>query len=193
MDEITESERETIDNLIYLALGDIGLLESVLELSWLQDFISEPERIAIDRLYGLSYEEVSLAASAISLTWIQDDITEIESELIKLLDKIAYYDAEAVASIVAMPFLESFEPDDALAIQGITELARAEDNSLLPALLNHPTLRNGITNDLTTLVAAAGTHWDAGEIRRILSPGTADIEVLSKPESTEGMRRGRSG
>ena len=79
-----------------------------------------------------------------------------------------------------MPFLKSLEPDDVLAIRGIEELASNEDVNLLKALLDHPTLRNGITDAQTTLAAAAGTHWDAAEIRRILSPGYADIEVLSK-------------
>ena len=82
-----------------------------------------------------------------------------------------------------MPFLESFELDDVLAIRGIYDLASNEDSELLKALMDHPKLRNGITDSQTTLVAAAGTHWDAGEIRRILSPGYVNIEVLS--EGTE--------
>ena len=179
MDETTESERETIDNLIYLSLGDIALLKSALALAWVQDGITEPERVAIDRIYGLSYREVSLAAAVFALPWIQDGITEIEKELIKHLDRIAYYDSDAVASIVAMPFWESPEEQDLLAIRGINELASNEDHDLLQAMLEHPTISGGITDSQTTLVAAAGTLWDAAEINRMLSPGYADIEVVS--------------
>ena len=49
--------------------------------------------------------------------------------------------------------------------------------------MDHPTLRSGITDEQTTLVAAAGTFWDAEELRRILNPGNADIETFS--EGTE--------
>ena len=179
MDETTESERETIDNLIYLGLGDIALLKSALALSWVQDEITEAESVAIDRLYGLSYAEVSLATAAIALTWVQDDITEIESNVIKYLGWTAFHDAEAVASIVPMPFMESLEEDDLLAIRGIYELTSDEDADLLEALLEHPMTAGGITDAHTTLVAAASTLWDAEEIRRMLTPGYANIETVS--------------
>ena len=179
IDETTESEREAIDNLIYLSLGDVALLKSALALSWVQDDITEAESVALDRLYGMSYAEVNLAASAITLNWVQDGITEIESEVIKYLDRIAYYDAEAVASIVAMPFLESLEEDDLLAIRGIYEQASDEDDDLLKAILEHPTLADGITDSGRTLVVAASTLRDAEEIRRMLTPGYANIETTS--------------
>ena len=179
MDETTESERETVDNLIYLSLGDVDLLKSVLSLPWLQDDITAAESVVIDSMYGLSYEEVSLAAAIIAIPWMQDGITEIESDVIRHLDGIAYYNKEAVASIVTMPFLASLEEDDLLAIRGIYELAGNETENLLEALMDHPTIGGGITDSHTTLVAAAGTIWDPVEISRILSPGLAHVEVVS--------------
>ena len=181
-DETTELERETIDNLIYLSLVDTALLKSALELSWVQDEITEAESVGIERLYGLSYADVSLATKAIALDWVQDGITEIESDVIKYLDWTAFHDAEAVASIVAMPFLESLEEDDLLAIRGIYELASDEDDDLLEAMLEHPTVADGITDAHTTLVTAASTLGGPEEIERMLTPGYATIETV--PSST---------
>ena len=50
----------------------------------------------------------------------------------------------------------------------------------LATIINHPTLRDGITDGLATLVVAAATLRDAHEIERMLNPGYADIETLSK-------------
>ena len=55
--------------------------------------------------------------------------------------------------------------------------------------MSHPALSNGITDAQTTLVAAAGTLREAEEVRRMLNPGYADIEILSKgTELTPNLR-----
>ena len=114
------------------------------------------------------------------MPWVQDDITEAEAIATRYLDYIGRKDSEVLTALIAMPFLESLEPDDVLAIRGIQDLARDKDDSLLPALMNHPTLRNGITDAQTILVAAVGTLWDSDEMRRVLNSGNSDIETLSK-------------
>ena len=45
--------------------------------------------------------------------------------------------------------------------------------------MDHPTLRSGITDQMTTLVAAAATSWEPEETRRMLNPSYTDIEVLA--------------
>ena len=96
---------------------------------------------------------------------------------------------QATNSIVAMPFLKSLEIDDVLAIHGLSRLARYTGDGRLYALIEHPTLRNGITDDLTTLVAAAATPRDPDETSRMLDPGYTDIEVLNKgTELSPGLK-----
>ena len=89
----------------------------------------------------------------------------------------------AAEAIVSMPFLESLELDDVLAIRAIRDLARYGNESLLSALMDHPAISDGITDAQTTLVVAGGMLWDPDEIRRMLTPGYADIEVFN--EGTE--------
>ena len=78
-----------------------------------------------------------------------------------------------------MPFMESLEYDDVLALMAVNRLAVTKGDGRIEALMEHPTLRNGITDDLTTLVAATGTIQEARETLRMLDTGYADIEVLS--------------
>ena len=82
-----------------------------------------------------------------------------------------------------MPFLDSVEPNDLLAIRAMYALANREGGTLLSDVLAHPTLESGITDDQTTLVAAAGTLQDPEEIRLMLHPGYAFVETVNAATS----------
>ena len=75
-----------------------------------------------------------------------------------------------------MPFLESLEPEDVLAIRGMRSLAY---DGWLSALIGHPTLQDGISDSQTTLVTAASTMQNSREISRMFDPGYAHIESFS--------------
>ncbi len=113
------------------------------------------------------------------LAWVGDGFSEVERETIKRISWLAGNARLEAATVIAMPFLESVEADDVLALMGINGLARNKADGRLSALMDHPTLRNGITDDLTTLVTTVATIRDADEIRRMLNPGYADIETVS--------------
>ena len=162
-----------------LLISNPDLYRQLKEIPWARDGFSETENGALEWLISMAYENKESTATVIALPWLQDNITETEAEAISRLGQLNYRSAETAAAILDMPFLKSLEFDDVLAIRGIQRLAFNKDDSLLPTLMDHPTLRNGITDDLTTLVAAVGTIRDAEEINRMLSPGYADIETLS--------------
>lgn len=81
-----------------------------------------------------------------------------------------------------MPFLASVEGDDVLALRSLQWLTFQQDGRL-DAVLGHQTFGEGITDDETTLVVAAGTIRTASAIRDILDPGAARTEVAF--EATE--------
>ncbi len=220
-DGLSETERETIDQLLYIGAGNIANLKAVLGLTWVQDGISETEKDAVVKLYGVAYSNSDAAAALIAMPWFQDSITETEKDAVRGLSGIAgknsdaaaaliampwfqdgitetekdavrglsgiaYSNSDDAAALIAMPFLDTIEADDVLAIRGMRSLA---NDGLLSALIDHPTLRNGITDAQTTLVAAAGTLRDAEEIRRMLNPGYATIETLSsETERTPNLK-----
>ena len=173
---VSETERETIDELLYLGVSDIANLRVALRLPWVQDGITETEYDGIHWLRALGYENEKAAGAIIVMPWIRDGITETERDAIRWLFGVAYWNAEAAAAIIAMPFLESLEYDDVLAIRGMRSLAQ---DGRLSALIEHPTFQDGITDAQTTLVTATATLQDSAEISRMLSPRYAAIEAVS--------------
>ena len=186
-DSITGTEAEFLDFLEALDDRNEKVAAAVIVMPWIQDDITETEGEAIKRIYWLKDEddENSLAVieAVLALPWIHDGITKMEGEAIDRIESLDDRSEEAAAAVIAMPFLESLEADDLLAIRGIRRLVRESDDGRLDALMDHSALRNGITDAQTTLVTAAGTLRDAEEVRQMLNPGYADIEVLA--EGTE--------
>ena len=80
-DEISERERETIEELYYMGAGDIANLKAVLELAWVQDEISETEYDAIYWLEVLAYEDPEAAGAVIAMPFLAtleyDDVLAI--------------------------------------------------------------------------------------------------------------------
>ena len=105
-DGFPEMERETIDQLLYIGVGDIANLEGVLELVWVQDGITETEYDAIYWLRALGYEDKEAAAAIIAMPWLQDGITETEYDVVAQFHSLAYDGNKAAAAIIAMPWVQ---------------------------------------------------------------------------------------
>ena len=183
-DDITNTEHDAIRQLYWLTeqenTRNTANLEAVFSLPWIQDDITETEEDFINFLESLDHRNEKAAAMVIAMPWAHDTITEPKANTVRYLDWIGRKDSEAVSSIIAMPFLKSVDLDDVLALMAVNRFAVTKGDGRFEALMEHPTLRNGITDDLTTLVTAAGVIREAGEVRRMLNPGYAKIEVLTE-------------
>ena len=187
-DDITEAEGEAIEHLYRIARESPDLAGQMLELPWVQDDITEAEGEAIEHLYRIARESPDLAGQMLELPWVQDDITEAEGEAIYRLYRTGREDPELAGAMLDMPFLETFEPDDALALSAISYMGRRGEDHL-EALKQSQIFKDGITDDLTTLVRAAGTIRDADALAQWLVPGYASIEVrTSQTELTPELK-----
>ena len=173
----TPAERGTIDQLLYIGVTHIANLEAVLGLPWVRDGLSDAEQGTIDQLLYIGATDIANLEAVLELPWVRDAITENEHETIRRLLTLNYREAKITPLVIAMPFLASVETDDVLAIRGMNKLA---SKGLLPALVEHPAFQDGITDDETTLIAAAGTLQDPEEISLLLEPGYASIETVSR-------------
>ena len=94
------------------------------------------------------------------------------------IDELLYLgvdDIDILKKLVAMPFLQSFETTDALAVLSIDWL---EYNGVFQVLADHPIFQDGIDDTETVLIAAVGTFAKSpGKIDRFLSSGGAAIET----------------
>ena len=153
------------------------LYRQIQELPWVKDGLSDLERNTVDQLVYLGVGYIANLKAVLNLPWVQDTISETEHNVIYWLRAMDSEDEQATASIIAMPFLQVSDTTDVLAIRGMHTLAR---RGRLPALVDHSTFQDGLTEDETLLVAAAATFYSSpGEIDRILNPGYASIETVS--------------
>ena len=158
------------------------------ELPWVVDGLSEWDTVVIDNLLFVGANDTDTLTNVLGRAWAQDNITVTEGDAIEYLSLIGLYSEEAARDVSVMPFLETVEPDDVLALRGIQRVASFEDIRL-SALLNHQTLVGGITDEQTTIVVAASVGRDVAEIRRVLRPGYADIqEAITGTQLTPDLK-----
>ena len=157
-DGLSDLERSAVDELLWIAVEDVTNLEAALRVSWVQDDIQEAEYQALDKLGYLDTPSPANLYAALNLSWVQDDISETEYDIIDSLGALDFDATDVVFRLLSMPFLLSPDATDALAIQGMENLA---DRDRLSALTDHSIFQDGVTDDETTLIAAVGTLRDA--------------------------------
>ncbi len=141
-DGLSETERETIDELLYIGAGDIANLKAVLGLTWVQDGISETEYNAIDYLSGLENKLEKAAASIIAMPWFQDGVTETEKDAVRGLSGVAYSNSDAAAALIAMPwFQDSITETEKDAVRGLSGIA-GKNSDAAAALIAIPFLES---------------------------------------------------
>jgi len=191
-DGLTEEESEFLSRLNYLIRGSEQVSEALLEASWVRDGVDEREVGVVQRLTWIVDPEDlhgwDIVEKLAELPWLQDDITEAEAEALNLVERIDRENGEVALAIVGMPFLQTFEHDDLLALSAISYMGRRGEDRL-EVVKQSQIFKDGITDDLTTLVRAAGTIRDADALVRWLVPGYASTEVhTGKTELTPELK-----
>lgn len=191
-DGITELEGEALTRLRSLDYWSEEAAVAVVALPWFRDGVTETEVGAIRSLGWLHDEDdassTAVIESMVALPWFRDGITAVEGEALEWLEGLDYWSEEAALTVIGMPFLASVEGDDVLALRSLQSLALQRDERL-DAVLEHQNFHDGITDDQTTLVVAAGTIRTASAIRNILGPGVARTEVaFAATEQTPDLK-----
>ena len=149
-------------------------------LPWIADGIDSTEDDAAQMLVDAGNHYPATFEALLQKPWVLDhDMTAAETNVVYGIRWTARRDEAAALAILDMPFLETLEFDDSLAVLALYRLARYADDGRFKILMEHPTLEGGITDDLTTLVAAIGTIREADEVERMLNPGYSSIEVYT--------------
>ena len=122
-----------------------------------------------------------------SKAWYQDGIAEDEAEVAELLRSLDFMSGSR-SELLAMPFLETVEEADVLALESLNQLALLNwttlaDPSEFEEFMSHPAIADGITDEETVFVTVAS---DAYEV----NPGLIDIlldpaEVMSETRTIE--------
>ena len=179
---ISDDQSATVA-LLVLERQEPELAESLWALPWIRNGIAASETTAVFELLELARESRSLFQVLAAKRWLQDDFTAEERTAARDLNDVfaripERQDQSLALRIAAMPFLNTFEPLDAGAVKSLRILHGLEDGSRLEEVLSHPTLRNGIRDEQTTLVAALGvaTRLSPELLYTVLDPRRAIVE-----------------
>ena len=168
-DGITDDEANAIKDLALAIKKNPAFAERMLALSWVQDGITDDEAEGIENLRRATEEAPALAEKIMQKPWVQDDMTLTESRTIQYLVELADEDKNAAAALIAMPFLDSVEDRDMLALMSLDNIAPRNAK-----LLSHPRIKDGITDEDTKIIAVLGqaTYAYAPESLEVLLADT---------------------
>ena len=181
-DSITDHE-VTVTDSIYRVIRYAeapAMAERMLELPWVQDRITADEAQAVEDIRRAAEEAPALAERMSQKTWFQDGITKTEATTLNYLRWISGKNAEAATALVAMPFLDSVEDRDMLALRSLNNISW-RDASGFAELMAHPKIKDGITDEETKIVAVLGqrTYSRAPGSAEVLLTGT-DVYIQER-------------
>ena len=124
-DELSQLERDTIDQLLYIGVSDIPSLEATLGLPWVQDAISEVEYDAITWLSNLGAEDVPNLAAIIAMPFLQTpDTTDVLA--LRSMHRLA--NEEALAPLIEhASFLDGITDNETTLVAAVGTLYRDTD------------------------------------------------------------------
>ena len=144
-----------------------AVFDALMGMRWVHDHITAHEAHTIYRTRWIARYAPDLAGAVLEKPWAQDSITRDEAEIVYRLYGLIRAEDEPqhqevirkAVEILAMPFLNTVESADALAIRSLyQERYKGDRSTELLRLMAHPALGE-ITDDETKIVLlVAGTN-----------------------------------
>ena len=147
----------------------------------------------------LNRNNPSLSDRISRIPWIEDGIEGIEYEIVEQILFLAVEDhQDVVERLVSMPFLIKPDPHDISALKGLYR--SGENPRRLSALIDHPTLQGGITDQWAPVIATIDTKNASPALNaKLLDPKVVNIETkityppLSEPVHLAVIRDAPAG
>ena len=137
-------------NLLAVGALNPSIGNEIGAFAWVQDGISHLEKNALNALQELAVANPEILKFLTQKPWLRDGVTFDEMFMLYKFRAIPQEDA---LRIVNMPFLTSLHDTDFAAFTSLVELTGYLGSGYLKEVLNHPTLRGGITDETAGLVA----------------------------------------
>ena len=191
-DGVTNAERNAAYYLRLVLRADPAAAETVLGYPWLADGVTWAESQTLRGLSGPYLLDRSGLSILNAKPWYKDGLSDEEITVVGYLGSIANRDAGAATALVGMPFLESVESRDTLALHSLEDIAR-RDVSAFRELMSHPRIKDGITDEETKIVAVLGEstifHGAPGSAEVLLADTGVYIEerLIELPHTGETL------
>ena len=166
-DGVEDSEHEAAEALIEAAIWNPDTFNALIQMAWVVDDITADEARAIEFLRATAKDAPELAEPMLQSSWAQDDITRDEATVIEYLYRITRTENESLQpdviesaiNILAMPFLDTVESPDAMAVLDLYGIAYAAVSDFLNVMAS-PKMRDGITDDEAKVVAVLSSAYE---------------------------------
>ena len=156
---ITKDHRGTVA-LLDLKVRDPEAGSAVEALEWVAGGIAPSEQTAVLAMRNVALESVALFRVLLAKPWVRDTLTPDETQAIYTLASIgggsySHSDEAAALQTLDMPFMEEVDGLDVAALESLQRLVWVweADKGYLQEVLSQQSLRNGITDDQTNVVA----------------------------------------
>ena len=167
-DDVTKEERNAAYYLRLILRGDPAKVKTLLGYSWLADGVTKGEEQTLRDLAG-PYRIDRYGLSALSTKpWFKDGFSDEELSVVGYLISIANRSRTDAQAIIGMPFLDSVEIRDTLALRSLNNIS-ARDADDFSELMSHPRIKDGITDEETKIVAVLGGRTYSS------APGSAQV------------------
>ena len=179
-DGVTNDEAWAVTHLRLMLREDPAMAKVVSESPWFSDGVTRTDRqiiYGLRNLYDLDHSSISALTNK---PWFKDGLSNEEFMLVGDLGNIGYRSEKHFLAIIGMPFLETFEPVDALAARSLRRLACCDDggSEQFRRVMAHPTISDGISDEETAIVATlrSARSFNPDIFDQLLDPDTVTLE-----------------
>ena len=190
-DGVSGDEGGAVYGLRQILRKDPAMAKTLLRSPWLADGVTSTERQTLrglGNLYDLDRNSLSALATK---PWFKDGLTHEEFMLVGDLGNIAGRSKTHFLAIIGMPFLETFEPADALAARSLRRLGSCSGSDCIDGgasderfskafrrVMAHPAISDGISDEETTIVATLhdASSFETDIFDSLLDPNTVTLE-----------------
>ena len=154
--------------------------DTIKSLTWIADGVSDEELEAAEALIYLAATSEKVFDSLTKKPWLNNDDFRQAGKVVVDLEYIAHEDADAAQMLLEMPFLDTLQPADALAVESLSNMAYF----YLPSFrrsLNHPAISDGITDEEARIVALLDGEYEAlaSMMSTLFNPAITTVEERS--------------
>ena len=141
-----------LENADRLERTDVNAAHALRALPWIRDGVEEEEREAAETLIYYAVTDSTLFWDLLSRSWLSTEAPGDLEEILSDVDNILALDPLSARKIVSMPFLDTLEPPDLLAMESLARLVYSDLNAF-HRIMAHPNISDGITDEETPIVA----------------------------------------
>ena len=146
------------------------------ELPWVDDGLVESERRAAEALLNIGLQWGDVFLGLMEKPWLAEGMTnDKETVIAYLLGVAAGGFSSSAAEIIGMPFLDSVQAADALAVWSLGRLALSREDVFRQIMAN-PTVSDGITDAEAKIVAILTPSKTPTLVQALLTPDVAMLE-----------------